>query len=285
MDSELVIELRRLEQQRSTGVLSAGDGAFHLVEGAITAAECERTTGLDRLVVASGTATAEQWRRARTGGLDGLLERPRLETLSLLSVFDAAYFLLSAPAARPEFRSGPPHWLARACRITPGALLHECARRESPDSESWPVDLVDTATVVPVRRVRRRRVVLTGGQAEVLAAIDSRRTITELATELGRTTYGCLLAVRELTAAGLVEPPSMVVQAAPPPGGPPPARHRAEPSDRSEESTVISTATDESMPPLRRRVRRAAAVAVPDRWEPPDRDVLVRLRAALEELT
>ncbi|WP_162958090.1 hypothetical protein [Nocardia yunnanensis] len=267
MDSELVVELRRLEQQRGTGVLTVGDGAFHLVDGAIVAADCERTAGLDRLVVASGVATTEHWRRARLGADDPLLSSPRLETLALLSIFDAAYVLLAAPAPL-EFRAGPPHRLARACRLTPGALIHECARRGDPTAGMWPVELVDRVAVVPVRRVRRRRVVLTGGQAEVLAAADARRPVTGLAELLGRTTYGCLLAVRELTAAGLIEPPAALAPTRPI------APARAE---------TVGAAPD-LVPPLRRRMRQAEAVAVTDRWEPPDRDMLVRLRAALEEL-
>ncbi|MFE3194653.1 hypothetical protein ACFXHA_36995 [Nocardia sp. NPDC059240] len=289
MDSELLIELRRLEQEHGTGVLTVGDGAFHLVEGAIVAAECERTTGLDRMVVASGVATTEHWRRARTGGDDRLLTSPRLETLALLSVFDAAYVMLGAPVLLPqppdapvvEFRPGPKHRLAHACRITPGALIHECARRGDPGAGVWPVELIDRVTVVPARRVRRRRVVLTGGQAEVLAAVDTRRTVSALAEELGRTTYGCLLAVRELTAIGLIEPPVTVtltdrVSTAP-------AAPLAAGAVGTEEAEPATAAPD-SPPPLRRRVRQAAVVAVPDRWEPPDRDVLIRLRAALEEL-
>ncbi|MEC3954530.1 hypothetical protein VMT65_15920 [Nocardia sp. CDC153] len=294
MDSELVLELRRLEQQRGTGVLTVGDGAFHFVEGAIVAAECARTTTLDRMVVASGVATTEQWRRARGGGEDRLLERPRVETLALLSVFDAAYVLLAAPAPL-AFHGGPPHRLARTCRITPGALIHECARRGDPHAGAWPVELVDRVAVVPVRRVRRRRVVLTGGHAEVLAVVDARRSITGIAEDLGRTTYGCLLAVRELTAVGLVEPPVMVALAdpirtvpAPAPAASvsaPAASVSAPAASVSAPAAPVSTGTaTDSVPPLRRRVRQAAAVDIPDRWEPPDRDVLIRLRAALEEL-
>ncbi|MFE5287329.1 hypothetical protein ACFRAQ_20390 [Nocardia sp. NPDC056611] len=280
MDSELVIELRRLEQQRGTGVLTVGDGAFHLVEGAIVAADCRRTTGLDRLAITAGLTDAEGWRRARSGTPDQLPTGPRLETLALLSVFDAAYLLLAAPA-RVEFREEPAHWLAHACRITPGALIHECARRGDPAAGVWPVELVDRVAVVPVRRVQRRRVVLTGGQAEVLAAVDARRSISGLAEDLGRTTYGCLLAVRELTAAGLIEAPVMVALADHIGAVAEPDRAPAEPSPAADENSAAAT---NSAPPLRRRVRQAAAVAVPDRWEPPDRDVLIRLRAALEEL-
>lgn len=267
MGVELAVELRRLEKEGRTGVLHAGDGAFHLAEGAIVSADCGRTTGLDRLVIEAGVATAEDWQRAGAGDPGRVLGRPRLETLALLAVFDAAYFLLASPAV-PEFRPAPPHWLAPICHVTPRALVHECARRGDPACGPWPAELVDRAPVVPVRRVRRRRVVLTGGQAEVLAAADARRSIAGIGRELGRTTYGCLMAVRDLTAAGLIEPPV----ATPPP---------AQPVEPAEQEAVVPVAAGR-LP--RRRVRRPeASVPVPD-LEPPDRDLLVRLRAALEEL-
>ncbi|MGV9612895.1 hypothetical protein [Nocardia xishanensis] len=310
MGVELAVELRRLEKEGSTGVLHAGDGAFHLTGGVIASADCRRTTGLDRLVVEAGVATAEDWRRAGAGDPGQLLARPRLETLALLSVFDAAYFLL-ASSDEPEFRPAPPHWLAPVCHITPRALVQECERRGDPESGPWPAELVDRAAVVPVRRVRRRHVVLTAGQAEVLAAADTQRSITGIARDLGRTTYGCLEAVRELTAAGLIEPPASIVvepgrHAAPsgfaPYSGPredgAPARietrkgkhskltgHRsAELAACAEPVTVTASAPGQPTgPPLRRRVRMVPPPPA-ERWEPVDRDVLVRLRAALEEL-
>ncbi|MEV6333118.1 hypothetical protein AB0M12_00215 [Nocardia vinacea] len=246
---DVATELRRLEKQRCTGVLCVGDGAFHLADGVITAADCLRTTDLERLAVAAGVATAAEWQRAASGDPGRVPVLPRLETLALLSVFDAAYFLLATPVV-PEFRSAPPHWLAPVCQIPPRVLLHECARRGDPEAEPWPAELVDRAPVVPVRRVRRRRVALSGGQTEVLAAADSRRSVTGIARDLGRTSYGALVAVRELTAAGLIEPPD------------------------------LGTGPRQFLP---RRVRRAP-VAHPQSWEPVDRDVLIRLRAALEEL-
>jgi hypothetical protein len=256
MSVELMVELQRLEKERRTGMLRAGDGAFHLAEGAIASVDCRRTTGLDRLVVEAGVATTEDWWRAADGDPGHVLGRPQLETLVLLSVFDAAYFLLASPVV-PEFQPAPPHWLAAVCQITPRALVHECARRGDPESGSWPATLVDRAPVVPVRRVRRRRVVLTGGQAEVLAAADTRRSVT----------YGCLKAVRDLTVAGLIEP----AVAAPASVG------TAEPM-----LAVREIAESESEPLPRRRARRAGPVSEPA-WEPVDKALLVRLRAALEE--
>ncbi|MBU3065267.1 hypothetical protein KO481_27530 [Nocardia sp. NEAU-G5] len=277
MAVELAVELRRLEKDRVTGMLRTSDGVFHLAEGAIASVDCRRTIGLDRLVVEAGVATMEDWRRAAAGDPGHMLGRPRLETLALLSVFDAAYFLLASPSV-PEFRPAPPHWLAQICQITPRALVHECARRGDPESGPWPAELVDRAPVVPVRRVRRRRVVLTGGQAEVLAAADTRRSITEIARDLGRTTYGCLEAVRELTAAGLIEPP--VAAPIPVATAEPVAAVRAV----GESGPLPRRASRRSEPLPRRAPRRSEPVPDSDSWEPVDEALLLRLRAALEEL-
>ncbi|GGK99416.1 hypothetical protein [Nocardia jinanensis] len=263
MRVELADELQRLEDEGRTGVLHVGDGEFHLAGGTIASAACSRTTGLDRLVVEAGVASAEDWQRAGTGDPGPMLERPLLETLALLSVFDAAYFLLATPVVA-EFRPAPAHWLSAVCHIRPRALVRECARRGDPGSGPWPAELVDRAAVVPVRRVRRRRVVLTGGQAEILAAADNRRSVTGIARELGRTAYGCLEAVRDLTVAGLIEPPL----GAPVSG--------VDPAD--------AVPIREAEPPLRRRTRHATPVPEGDEWEPVDAELLTRLRAALEDL-
>ncbi|WP_330181979.1 hypothetical protein OHB26_37520 [Nocardia sp. NBC_01503] len=278
MSAELASELRRLAAERSTGVLHAGDGAFHIAEGTIACADCHRATGLDRLVLEAGVATPEEWRRAESGDLGPLLQRPQLETLALLSVFDAAYFLLADPVI-PEFRPAPPHWLAPVCRVDPPAVVEECTRRGDPESGPWPVTLVDRAPVVPVRRIARRRVVLTGGQAELLAAADARRSIAVIANDLGRTTYGCLTAVRELTEVGLIEPP---VPARAPRHAAAPKRHAAE----SKVAELIALPRPGGPPSQlpRRRTRSGTTTPTPERWKPIDREVLVRVRAALEEL-
>lgn len=281
MGIELAMELRRLEEQGSTGVLHAGDGSFHLTRGEIVSADCRRTTGLDRLVVEAGVATAEDWQRAGAGDPGRVLEQPRLETLALLSVFDAAYFLLASSEV-PEFEPAPEHWLAPVCHITPRLLVNECARRGDPESGPWPAELVDRVPVAPVRRVRRRRIALTGGQLEVLAAADGRLSVAGIAAELGRTTYGCLVAVRELTRAGLVQSPLAPSgpQARPMTAAP---RHAAAQRIPSDTSTAVVPAA----PPLvrRRKPQQLPPIAPEERWEATvDRDVLYRLRAALKEL-
>ncbi|KAF0849573.1 hypothetical protein [Nocardia caishijiensis] len=207
MSAALAEELHRLEEQGCTGILRAGDGEFHLARGTIASVVCRRTIGLDRLAVEAGVATDEDLRRARAGEPGALLRRPRLETLARLSVYDAAYFLLESEA-ESEFVPTEEHWLAPVCRIAPHALVSECARRRRPDAGPWTADMVSTVPVAPAERAHRQRVVLTAAQAEVLAAADNHRTIADIARELGRTTYGCLVAVRDLTRAGLIAVPS-----------------------------------------------------------------------------
>ncbi|WP_067472451.1 hypothetical protein [Actinomadura hibisca] len=255
-DSALVAELRRLERSRRTGVLRLGrEGALYLADGAVVFAESPRTAGLERLVAASGHRVPEHWAEGAGEGdreaAAAALGQPMLETFALLSAFDAAYFLLGS-AAEPRFREGPPHWLAQVCRITPATLVHEYRRRRDRLAAEG-ADRIERAPVVPVRRVRRQRVLLTGLQTELLVNADGRRTPPELARDLGRTAFGCLLAVRALAGAGLVEPPPPE----PDLGDPPlPERRRAGP---------------DGAPPA-------------ERWTPVDHDLLVRLRTALEEL-
>lgn len=317
MSVALADALHRLGEEGSTGVLRAGDGEFHLVRGTIASVGCGRTIGLDRLVVEAGVATAEDWRRAGAGDPGSLLDRPQLETLAVLSVFDAAYFLLTS-AGEPEFRPAPEHWLAPVCHIAPRALVHECERRTGNEHGPWSADLVTMVAVVPARRIKRNQVVLTGSQAEILAAADTRRSIADIARDLGRTTYGCLVAVRDLTAAGLIEAPEPVAEPAQRPG-----RHLAlapqpvEPS--AAEEAALQEETPTHVPALPRRIpsgfagpagsprrgtgeqpgrhaidEEATATAhyrgthssayEPDRWQQVDRETLIRLRAALEEL-
>ncbi|MEV0250849.1 hypothetical protein AB0H76_29940 [Nocardia sp. NPDC050712] len=277
MGIELAAELQRAEDERRTGVLCVGDGTFHLTEGAVTCVDCQRTPGLDRLVIAAGVATAETWRDAIQDDPDRILGAPRLETIALLAVFDAAFFLLASPGV-PQFQPAPPHWLAPVCRIPPHTLVNECARRSHAESGPWPAELVDRAPVVPVRRVRHHRVVLTGSQAEVLATADARRSVTGIADDLGRTSYGCLVAVRELTTAGLIERPNLEVLEGKPTRGVRP------PIEPAAELVVSPPARTRQLTLPQRRPHREMIPEPPDRWDAADRDLLTRLRTALEEL-
>jgi hypothetical protein len=248
----ITAELHRLGEEKATGMLRAGaDGAFFLVDGAVTFAQHRHAPGLDELVTASGRVPAEQWwRDRRAGRIPGGLSRAELEMFALLAIFDAAYFLLGS-AGGAHFAEGVRHDLAPICRITPGTLAFETERRRALLAAQWPSAAADEAPVVPVRRLRRQRLVLTGLQAEILLNADGRRTPAELARDLGRTAYGCLLAVRGLAADSLVQPP-----------------------DAPNRPT-------ESLPPA----PPAAPPSVPVQWTPVDRDVLHRLRAALQQMS
>ncbi|GAA2130140.1 hypothetical protein [Actinomadura napierensis] len=224
--------LGMLERERATGVLRIGDdGALHLDGGAVTRAVSRHAPG--------------------PGELNGAFGGPDPELPALLAMFDAAYFLLGS-GAEPVFAEGP---AARgpARRITAATLVHERRRRRTLLDSAWPYEDLDAAPVVPVRRVRRQRVILTGLQAEILLNADDRRTPAELARDLGRTAFACLLAVRGLAAAALVRTQRHRGGTAPPPAAPPPAAP-------------------------------SASWVQPTGWAPADQDLLARLRSALVEL-
>ncbi|MCO6004686.1 hypothetical protein NE236_06810 [Actinoallomurus purpureus] len=256
-ENGLIAALRRIEEGRRTGVLRAGDdGVLHLTDGAVTFAESRWTPAPD----AGPPAPSDRW--PAPGRTDGA-PRPvpddpagwHRETRVLLAIFDAMYFLLDSDAA-PSFTERPPHRPVPECRISPTALLRECARRRDEPDAGWPSTLVDRAPVVPVRTVRRRRIVLTAPQIEVILNADGRRTPADLARDLGRTAFGCLTAVRALTAAELVRPARNEPEALP-------VRRRRPPPQGPD--------GDEG--------------AASGPWAPVELDVLVRLRAGLEELT
>jgi hypothetical protein len=229
MGGDIRSVLGALERERRTGVLRVGgDGAFHLAAGAVVHAESRHVPGAGEL----------------PGGPD-----PGLP--ALLALFDAAYFLLASPA-EPEFAEEPARRADGAPRIGVATLVHEQRRRRARLDAAWPGGDVDTAPVVPVRRVRRQRVILTGVQAEILLNADGRRTPARLARDLGRTAFGCLLAVRGLAAASLVE----TAPVEPPPMEP---ARSVNTSPRGWEDGPVE-------------------------WAAPDHALLDRLRAALVEL-
>ncbi|RKS79542.1 hypothetical protein BZB76_1013 [Actinomadura pelletieri DSM 43383] len=186
--------LAALESERRTGLLRVGDdGAFRVENGAVVHAESRHAPGLDDL---SGSDPSGS------------------DLPALLAMFDAAYFLLGSTAG-PVFTEGPPHGADQ--RISVATLVRERDRRRARLDAAWPDDRVDVEPVVPVRRVRRQRVILTGVQTEILINADGRRTPAELARHLGRTAFACLLAVRGLAAASLIHTVPRPASGPPPP--------------------------------------------------------------------
>ncbi|WP_233617794.1 hypothetical protein [Actinomadura sp. WAC 06369] len=219
---EVLRVLHGLERDGRSGVLRVGDvGSFEVAGGAVVHAECRYTAG--------------EWAEP-------------------IALFDAACFLLGAEGA-PRFAEGPVSRGA-ARPVTAATLACELRRRRDLLDAAWPSADVDAAPVVPVRRVRRQRVFLTGLQAEILLNADGRRTPAELARDLGRTVFGCLLSVRGLAAASLVR--AVRPGASAEPAGP---AGRREPS-----RDLFDCGTPR------------------DGWAPADHQLLERLRAALVEL-
>jgi hypothetical protein len=220
--SQLKSELDRLSLEQATGRLGLGhEGAFHLIDGAVTHAESVLVPDLGQLLTRSGRITEAAWRQIQAHGLPlpagSPLSQAELETVALLGLFDAAWLLL-ASETEPDFTKTEPHWLGAANTVTPATLLHEIENRRDRLHSVWPSPLADDAPVVPIKRIRRQRLILSGIQAELLVNADDRLTPAELARELGRTRYGCTLAVRGLVASELIEAPQN------PPGVPAPRR-------------------------------------------------------------
>lgn len=197
-------------------VLDAPGGSVYLVDGLVAYAECPAVPGLDRLLTASGRIPAEAWRAALAAGRPtgkvgaelvsaGLLTAAELESVVLLALHDAAYFLFDA-LAQVRFEPGAVHPLGTTCAVDLRTLAAEVDRRKQVLVEEWPDAAIDTAAVVPVRRLRGQFVALTALQWEVVANADRRRSPVDLARLLGRDSFTLLLEVRRLARAGLVEP-------------------------------------------------------------------------------
>ncbi|WP_176611524.1 hypothetical protein [Actinomadura sp. WMMB 499] len=222
---EALRALHGLERDGRSGVLRVGDvGSFEVAGGAVVHAECRYTAG--------------RWAEP-------------------IALFDAACFLLGAEGA-PRFTEGT---VARGAArpVTAATLAAELHRRRALLDAAWPSADLDAAPVVPVRRVRRQRVFLTGLQAEILLNADGRQTPAELARDLGRTVFGCLLAVRGLAAASLVR-----------------AVRPGAAAGRDAPRTVASR-------PGASRDTFGGGTP-PEGWAPADHQLLERLRAALIEL-
>ncbi|MFK0193242.1 hypothetical protein [Kitasatospora sp. NPDC090308] len=228
--------LTDLAADGSTGALHGPDGAVHLSGGLVVHAEAPGAATVGHLLTGAGRITLREWEDSLLLGAgrhaeylvgSGLIGPGELELARLAATLDGAQDALAQhdgelrfdPAARPAFR------LARPLSVL--ELRGAIGRRRSLLDGCWPSAELDRAPLratgaAPARRTavpRRRRQAL-------LAAADGTRTAPELARLLGRSTYGTLLDVRQLAAAGLLAaprpaavpdpPPAAVPQAAPP---------------------------------------------------------------------
>ncbi|MCD0449891.1 hypothetical protein LO762_11925 [Actinocorallia sp. API 0066] len=205
--------LESLAEAGATGTLSLGDdGAFHLVDGAVVHAETAHTPSLRELLTASGRLTEQGWELLRAQGpghgpaSPARLGAAEFEAHALIHFFDAAFFLARS-GHEPRFEDGKAPYWPECLAVDPVTLCVEIRRRRVLLDAAWPSPLADDEPVRPLRRVSRQRVILTGLQAEILLNADGRKTPSGLARELGRTRFGCVLAVRGLVASALVRPP------------------------------------------------------------------------------
>ncbi|MFJ5234068.1 hypothetical protein ACIQBJ_29705 [Kitasatospora sp. NPDC088391] len=260
--------LTDLAAEGATGALHGPDGAVHLAGGLVVHAESPHAASVGHLLVGAGRITVRAWEEALPPTGEGLAERllgagllgaGELELARLAATLDGAQDALAQhggelrfdPAARPAFR------LARPLSVL--ELRGAVGRRRALLDACWPSAELDRVPPLPTGAEPTRRTAVPRRRRQaLLAAADGSRTVPELARLLGRSTFGTLLDVRQLAAAGLLAAcrPAPAVLDPPPVAVPEPAL------------------PDVLLPPG------------PRSYDPSDPEVglLLRLRAALEAL-
>ncbi|GIF95561.1 ADAM 12 protein [Catellatospora citrea] len=197
-------------------VLDPPGGVVYVVDGRIAYAETPVASGVERLLTASGRLPADAWRAAVTAGraqhrigpelVDaGLVTQAELEALGVIALYDAAFFLFDlVVSAHFEHRARHPVGHLRTLDLR--TVCQEVDRRKRLLADAWPDAAIDTAAVLPQRRLRSQCVALTALQWEVVANADRRRSPIDLARLLGRDTFTVMLEVRRMARTGLVEP-------------------------------------------------------------------------------
>jgi hypothetical protein len=197
-------------------VVDRPEGAIYLTDGRVTYAESGLVSGVDRLLTASGKLPADVWKAAvaaarsgRPAGEtligEGHLRRGELELVVLSALLDAALLMFDAPV-ETRFEPGAANPLDGYCSLDFGSVCREVDRRRRLLAEVWPDPAIDTAAVIPARRIAGHHVALTAVQWEIVANADRRRSPADLARLLGRETFVVLLEARRLAQAGLIEP-------------------------------------------------------------------------------
>ncbi|MFI9152715.1 transcriptional regulator [Streptomyces sp. NPDC053367] len=218
--------LSRLAAERATGALEREHGVLYLAEGQVVHAESPPAPGLDVLLSAHGTLSAETWPEVlaraddRCGAARLLLDAGRigrgpLELCHTGVLYDAGYFALAPSRTPGRFRYGDRHPLGTLRPVSVAALERETLRRRALLHRLWPEGRLDSAPLL--RTVAGTGVVPPARRWAVLELVDGVRTAPEIARALGRHTFHTLVDVRRLAAAGLV------AAGAPPPEAGPPA--------------------------------------------------------------
>lgn len=218
-DGRLDGRLRDYAAARFSGLLQVEGqpgGVIHLVDGGISGCQTSGAPSLEVILLRSGRIAEADWNaafaqsaivgRPMTTELveRGLLGAGEVEALLRVALADAVFALTSgpvdgvteAPAADCPLPLEPP---ARA-----GWLLAEAARRRQALS-AFPAPLLSAADRIAVAHAAMPPGrALGGGQGELLALVDGRRTPRDLAFALGRGLYETMLALARLQASNAV---------------------------------------------------------------------------------
>jgi len=190
-------------------------GTIHLADGRVVGIDTPGAPGPEVLLLRSHRVSEPDWdtafaAAAATGGplgaelvKRGLIGSGELEVLLWTTVADAMFVLASGSVDEYRAEPGPVEFVLP---LDPGAeadwLLAETARRLRV-LESLPAR-PDRDRVVAVSGAERSGDRLAGGQSEILALADGRRTPRDLAFALGRGVYGTLLQLARMHEAGLL---------------------------------------------------------------------------------
>jgi len=217
-------------------LLVTGDpgGVIHLADGAIVAIQTPGAPSAEVILLRSHRVSESVWdttfaAAARTGLSMGselvaaaAIGAGELEALLRVALADAMFVLASGDVEECRAQPGPVDCLLPD---EPGAgadvLLTEATRRIRLLTARPGVPGRDRDRIVRVPGAARPRLPL-GGQDEILAMADGRRTARDMAFALGRGVYVTMLQVARMREAGLVATVPLSQPAAA--GGPPPAR-------------------------------------------------------------
>ena len=272
--------LTDLAAEGATGVLHGPGGAVHLAAGLVVHAESPRGASVGHLLTGAGRITVRDWEESAvlSGGhpadhllSTGRIGRAELELARLAATLDGAHDALAQhdgelrfdSAVRPAFR------LARPLSVL--ELRGAVGRRRALLDACWPADLDTVPPIATGAAPVRRTAVPRHRRQALLAAADGTRTVPELARLLGRTTFGTLLDVRQLAAAGLL---AAVPSDPPPAAGLLPAVRPAVLPDPPPAAGPQPAPPDVLLPPGPRTYDSSD----------PEVGLLLRLRAALEAL-
>jgi hypothetical protein len=222
--------LSELCARHATGALVGPAGSVYLADGAVVDAESPFAPDVETLLAGERQPAEPTGTQAHYAGLVSAGER---ELCQLTALLDAAYFALQQDRAPLDFRTSQLPRLAAVHALSAESLRDAVGRRRALLNQVWPWPDVDTAAVtcrlkppsqdrgLPVRAAR---------QHAVLAVADGLRTPPEIARLLRRSTFGTLLDVRQLAAAGLIETPGRRIDQSSAPDPPVPDRPSQRPS-------------------------------------------------------